>query len=237
MNWMTAKQTLIIGHRGASAYAPENTLAAFELAAEQGADGVELDVQLSADGRVMVFHDFDVSRLTNGEGLVTQMTAADLQSLTMAEGQTIPTLGEVFEVMGPRLLYNIEVKYFGWRGHGLEAAVADCIESHHMENKVLISSFNPLAVRRARRHMPRTVPIAILYREGMFEYSRFLAKSNVVHPAHTMVDDAYMAWARKRGYRVNVWTVDDPAEARRLVDLGVNGLITNKPDVIRGCLP
>ncbi len=231
MDWLTAKKPLIIGHRGASAYAPENTLAAFELAIEQGADGIELDVQMSVDGRIMVIHDFDSARTTNGQGLVAELTAAELQSFDAGQGQRVPTLDELFETLGPRVLYNIELKYFGWRGRGLETAVADRIESFHLENNVLISSFNPLAIRRARRQLSRSVPVAILRRQD-FKYGYLLAKSEADHPHFGMVDEAYMAWARKRGYRVNVWTVDEPDEARRLAALGVNGLITNKPDVI-----
>ncbi len=231
MDWLTAKKPLIIGHRGASAYAPENTLAAFELAIEQGADGIELDVQMSVDGRIMVIHDFDSARTTNGQGLVAELTAAELQSFDAGQGQRVPTLDELFETLGPRVLYNIELKYFGWRGRGLETAVADRIESFHLENNVLISSFNPLAIRRARRQLSRSVPVAILRRQD-FKYGYLFAKSEADHPHFGMVDEAYMAWARKRGYRVNVWTVDEPDEARRLAALGVNGLITNKPDVI-----
>jgi glycerophosphoryl diester phosphodiesterase len=235
MDWLTAQKPLIIAHRGASAYAPENTLAAFNLAVEQGADGIELDVQMSADGRVMVVHDFDVSRMTNGAGLVSELMAAELQALDAGEGQKIPTLDDLFEMLGPRVLYNIELKYFGWQGRGIETAVADRIAAFHLENRVLVSSFNPLALRRARRQMPRSVPLGVLRKEGI-KYGYLFAKSEADHPHYPMVDEAYMAWARKRGYRVNVWTVDEPDEAQRLIALGVNGLITNKPDVIRESL-
>jgi glycerophosphoryl diester phosphodiesterase len=227
---------LIIGHRGASAYAPENTLAAFELAAEQGADGVELDVQLSRDGRLVIIHDFDVSRTTNGQGRVAELTVAELQAFDAGQGQKIPTLDDLFESMGPRLLYNIEIKYFGWRDRGVETAVADRIAAYQLENYVLVSSFNPLAVRRARRHLPQSVPVALIRGGGWMKYTYFAADGEADHPHHSLVDDAYMAWAKKRGYQTNVWTVDDPAVAQRLVRLGVNGLITNKPDLIRESL-
>jgi len=236
MDWMNAEGLLIIGHRGASADAPENTLAAFALAAEQGADGVELDVQLSADGRLIIFHDFDVARTTNGQGKVTELTAAQLQEFDAGEGQPIPTLDDLFELMGPRLLYNIEIKYFGWRGYGIEAVLADRIAAYQLENRVLVSSFNPLAVRRAQRELPKTVPVALLRGPGMTTYTYWLADGAADHPHFSMVDEAYMAWARKRGYRVNVWTVDEPDEARRLAALGVNGIITNKPSFIRDSL-
>jgi glycerophosphoryl diester phosphodiesterase len=236
MRWFGSDGTLIIGHRGASAYAPENTLAAFELAAEQRADGVELDVQLSGDGRLVIIHDFDVSRTTNGQGKVAELTVAELQAFDAGAGQKIPTLDELFELMGPRLLYNIEIKYFGWRDKGVETAVADRITAYHLENHVLVSSFNPLAVRRARRQLPHSVPVALIRDSGLLKYGYWLADGEADHPHYSMVSEDYMAWAKKRGYQTNVWTVDDPVEAQRLARLGVNGLITNKPDLIRESL-
>lgn len=236
MRWFGSDRPLIIGHRGASAYAPENTLAAFELAAEQGADGVELDVQLSRDGRLVILHDFDVSRTTNGQGRVAELTVAELQTFDAGKGQKIPTLDDLFEAMGPRLLYNIEIKYFGWRDRGVETAVADRIAAYQLENHVLVSSFNPLAVRRARRQLPQSVPVALIRDGGLMQYTYFMASGEADHPYHSLVDEAYMAWAKKRGWPTNVWTVDDPVLAQRLARLGVNGLITNKPDIIREAL-
>jgi glycerophosphoryl diester phosphodiesterase len=234
MNWKSiAAIPLIIGHRGASADAPENTLAAFGLALDQGADGVELDVQLSADGQLVVFHDDDVARMTSGQGKVADLTLAQLKQLTLPAGQTIPTLDEVLESFGRQLLYNIEVKDFGWRNRGTETAVSDTIISHQLEEHVLISSFNPLALRRLRATLPPRIPLALIRGGGWLQYSYLLADGAADHPHYGLVDADYMAWARKRGYLVNVWTVDDPAEARRLTDLGVNGIITNKPGFIR----
>lgn len=236
MDWLAARTPLIIGHRGASADAPENTLAAFALAVAQGADGIELDVQLSADGWPVILHDHDVSRTTNGTGAVSRLTVAELRELDAGDGQGVPTLDELFEMLGPQVLYNIEIKDAGWWSRGIEAAVADRIEAYHLQNRVLVSSFNPLSVRRARRELPRTTPVGLIRDSGLGQYTYFLASGEADHPHYSLVDSAYMAWARQRGYRVHVWTVDDPAEARRLVDLGVHGLITNRPQFIRECL-
>jgi glycerophosphoryl diester phosphodiesterase len=233
MDWLTAPTPLIIGHRGASADAPENTLAAFGLAVAQGADGIELDVQLSADGWPVIMHDRDVARTTNGSGMVSRLTVAQLRELDAGDGQGAPTLDDLFEMLGPQALYNIELKDFGWRSRGLEAAVADRIEAHHLQNRVLVSSFNPLSVRRARRELPRTTPVGLIRDTGLRRYTYLLADGEADHPHHSLVDEAYMAWARQKGFRVHVWTVDDPAEARRLVALGVHGVITNKPGFIR----
>jgi glycerophosphoryl diester phosphodiesterase len=232
-DWLAAAHPLVIGHRGASADAPENTLSAFALALEQGADGIELDVQLSTDGWPVVMHDQRVDRTTSGHGRVTDLTLAQLRSLDAGDGRPVPTLDEVFEAFGPALLYNLELKDRGWRDRGLAAAVADRIESHHLEDRVLVSSFNPLTVRRARRCLARRTPVAVIRMAGLQQYAYWLASGEADHPQHILVDNRYMDWAGQRGYRVHVWTVDDPAEAQRLVVLGVHAIITNKPDLIR----
>jgi glycerophosphoryl diester phosphodiesterase len=236
MDWFSADSPLIIAHRGASAEAPENTLAAFGLALEQGADGIELDVQLSADGRCVIMHDFKLDRVTNGQGKVSALTLAELQALEIHGGGRIPTLPELFETFGPQLLYNIELKDVGLRDRGLETAVADIISAHHLENACLISSFNPFSLRRMRKCLPNGVPLALLRAEGALRYTYLIADGQADHPHFSMVDDAYMVWAKKRGYYVNVWTVDEPEEAKRLAALGVNGLITNKPQFLRAAL-
>jgi glycerophosphoryl diester phosphodiesterase len=232
-DWLTASRPLIIGHRGASADAPENTLAAFALAIEQGADGIELDVQLSADGWPVIIHDDTVDRTSNGSGRVAEMTVAQLKAFELGLEQRIPTLDELFEAFGPTLLYNVELKGSGLLDRGLEAAVADRIESYHLENHVLVSSFNAFCVRRARRHLARTTPVGLLRETRAMQMAHRLAAAEADHPDYRLVDEAYMAWVRAYGLRVHVWTVDDAAEAQRLVNLGVHGIITNKPAFIR----
>ena len=232
-SWTLAETPLIIGHRGASADLPENTLAACSLAAEQGADGIELDVQLSADKQIVVFHDSTLERLAGSKRKVSDLTVSQLKDIDLGEGQTIPTLDELLEIMGPRLLYNIEIKEFSLRDNGLETAVADRIESFGLQDLVLISSFSPFSVRRARKVFSRSVPVALIRAKGIYKYTYLLASEQADNPHYSMVDEAYMVWAKKRGYRVHVWTVDDPQEASRLAGLGVHGIITNKPELIR----
>ena len=233
MDWSSAPRPFIIGHRGASAEAPENTLSAFALAQAQGADGIEFDVQLSADGWPVIIHDSQLERTTNGQGRVQQHTMAQLQELDAGEGQSIPTLDELFETFGPTFLYNIELKTAAFRDTGLAAAVADRIQAHQLERQTVVSSFNPWAVRWARRHLTQSTWVAHLsYKPGL-KYKYLLCPSQAVHPHYRMVDAKYMAWARKRGWRVHVWTVDEPAEAKRLADLGVHAIMTNKPQLIR----
>jgi len=245
MDWLTGPFPLIIGHRGASAEAPENTLAAFALAAKQGAQGIEFDVQLNADGNVVVMHDATVERTTNGTGRVSQMSSDELRALDAGMGQPVPTLDDVFEAFGPSMLYNVELKVSGLRNKGLEGAVAERIEAYHLQNHVLVSSFSPLALRRARRQLAATTMTALVWMGGRFAQrvlhgllpspqAEHAAWAD--HPHYPLVDEAYMAWARERDLRVHVWTVDDAQEARRLAKLGVHALITNRPQEIASAL-
>jgi glycerophosphoryl diester phosphodiesterase len=130
--WLSDSTPLIIAHRGASHDAPENTITAFALAVEQGADGIELDVQLSADGIPVVMHDASVERTTNGRGAVSKLTIEQLQRLDAGDGRPVPTLDEVFEIFGPTLLYNVELKTGIWSDRNLAAAVAERIDGHHL---------------------------------------------------------------------------------------------------------
>jgi glycerophosphoryl diester phosphodiesterase len=150
MDWKAG--TLNIAHRGASAAAPANTMAAFEKALALGADGIELDVQLSADGVPVVIHDFTVDDTTDGSGKVARMTLAQLEQLDAGSyfdpafaGERIPTLEKVLEVMGNRLLLNIELKGFSLFDKGLERAVIGLIEQHALRSRVFLSSFNPFS--------------------------------------------------------------------------------------------
>jgi glycerophosphoryl diester phosphodiesterase len=235
-DWRQAQKPLIIGHRGASAEAPENTLAAFALALDQEADGIELDVRLSADGHVVVIHDRTVDRTTNARGKVSQLSLAALKSLNAGAGQAIPTLDELFATFGPHLLYNVEIKGHALGNQELEIAVADRIAAYHLENQVLVSSFSPLSVHRSRRHLTRNTLVGHIRFAGWQQLYLHLVPAAADHPHYHLVNENYMAWALKRNRRVHVWTVDDPTDAQRLARMGVHGIITNRPGLIRDCL-
>lgn len=232
-------RTLVFGHRGARAYAPMNTIPAFELALKQGADGIELDTHLSKDGHLIVLHDFSVDATTDGKGLAKDMTLAELKALDAGSsfseeyaGTRIPTLDEVFEVVGKKLFINVEIKSETQETDGVEQAVVDCISRHNLAKTVIVSSFNPLALKRFRAIMPQ-VPIGYLYEpENDFRSEMEGFPHEARHPYYEMIDAAYMKWAKEHDFRVNTWTVNDPQIAVALRDLGVDALITDKPDVI-----
>jgi glycerophosphoryl diester phosphodiesterase len=239
--------TLNIAHRGASGAAPANTLAAFEKALALGADGIELDVRLCADGVPVVIHDATVDATTDGSGRVRTMTLAQLKALDAGSGfdpsfagERIPTLMEVLEAVGEQLLVNIELKSGAWGDGGLAQAVAEAVEGCGLGERVLLSSFSPLALRRVQRIAPQ-LATALLYTRSTRAspgLGRLISRRPyaAVHPEHTMVDEGTVRWARERNYRVHAWTVDEAAEMRRLIGCGVDGIITNAPDALQGVL-
>lgn len=236
---------LVFGHRGARAYAPMNTILSFELALAQGADGVELDVRLSRDGEMIIMHDNRVDATTDGEGFVHDLTLAEIQSLDAGAwfnesfaGARVPTLDEVFETIGRRTRINVEIKAEVILNDGLEAKVADAIRRHNLAGSILVSSFNPVTLRRFRRAMPE-VPIGFLHAP---ESPHFLAQLMIGlphearNPHYTLIDARYMAWAKREGYRVNTWTVNEAAKAVELSELGVDCIITDNPDILLAAL-
>lgn len=241
------RRPILLAHRGASAEAPANTLVAFRLAAEMGADGVELDVHLTRDGRAVVIHDDTVTSVTGAPGRVREMTVEEIQSLDAGSyfspafrGERIPTLEEVLDVLRPDMVVNVELKGASARTEGLEREVVRILQARQMLDRVIISSFNPFRLWRTRRLEPR-LPRAMLHGPGTPVFVRRLwflplVRPDALHPHYTLVDAAYMDRARRWGMRVNVWTVDDAREARRLLDLGVDGIITNDPRGLRQAL-
>lgn len=237
------ERPLNFAHRGASYEAPANTLAAFLLALEMGADGLELDVQLSRDGQVVVIHDFTLEATTDGQGRVADKTLDELQKLDAGgwfdsdfAGQRIPTLQQVIEAVGQHLLLNVELKTTNLRDDGLAAAVVHIVEENHLLDRVILSSFNPLALWRVRRLNP-WIPIGLLYAPDMplflrRAWLRPLLRPDALHPHHTQVDAALLRHARQHGYRIHTWTVDDPGEMWQLMRDGVDLIITNRPDLL-----
>jgi glycerophosphoryl diester phosphodiesterase len=242
------RKPLNMAHRGASAYAPENTLAAFKLALEMGADGFELDVMLSADGHLVVIHDDTVDRTTDGSGPVRQKTLAELKALDAGAGfdarfagERIPTLQEAFDlVAGDRAFVNVEIKTDSLKGDGLEEKLVGLICHHDLGQRLLISSFNPFALWRMRRLAP-DLPLALLYAEDQRIHLRdrwfaFLSHPDALNPSLRMATQEHVHWAKSKGYRLYVWTVDEEPEMHRLIALRVDGMITNKPDLLRQVL-
>ncbi|MFN2234495.1 MAG: glycerophosphodiester phosphodiesterase [Anaerolineales bacterium] len=219
----------VIAHRGASAHAPENTMAAFQLAFDQGADGIELDVMLNKENRVVVIHDDTVDRTTNGTGKVSQMTLEQLKFLDAGDGERIPTLSEVLERFGGRFLINIELKNYHSMFDKLPIVVMKLVKSFNLAESVLLSSFNPFNLSRIHRHLPQ-VKLGLITQPKMAKSWLWrLFPHDALHPYFNDVDQKLVTGLHTNYREVNVWTVDEPAEMRRLALLGVDSIITNYP--------
>ena len=184
------RKPLIWAHRGASGHAPENTLPAFRMAAEMGADGVELDVQLTKDGKLVVCHDETIDRTSSAKGWIKDYTLAELKALDFSngnrayEGVRIPTLEEVLELLNPTgLTVNIEIKTGIVFYKGIEEQLLDLVRNMHWEERVIYSSFNHETLRTLHR-LDLDAPLGVLYADGLVDavrYGRSLGAS-ALHP-------------------------------------------------------
>src|SRR5688572_32859960 len=242
------KRTQVYAHRGAKTVAPENTIPAFAEAIAQGANGIELDVQCSKDGVLMVMHNFTVNETTNGQGRVADLTAAELGKLDAGSHFDskfskvgVPTLEDVLAVTAGKIKLNIEIKTQDPMGGREVEPLVELLRAGNLYDQVIVSSFNPVTLIKMR-HVDPQVALGLLYwGQHLPAFLREIWLSPILrpeafHPHHTLIDEEYMVWAKAIPAAINTWTVNDPDEARRLAALGVNTIITDVPDVILAAL-
>ena len=212
----------VIGHRGAAGHAPENSLEAFEIAFESGVHAIELDVKWVHD-QLVVFHDDTVERLTSGQGGIQDQSLADFRNLRLQNGESIPTLGDVWDQVPPSIGINIELK-----GTQTAKPVAEFIQSH--SHRYLISSFHVDELRQFRELAP-DVPIALLTRTREDDISATAKSLDVVniHVIDAVADSSYLQPMMDAGFTIYVFTVNDPQRARELQNLGVRAIFTDVP--------
>jgi len=240
-NW-DSSAPLVIAHRGASMYAPENTIAAFELAVEMGADAIELDTMLTADGIPVVIHDQSLERTTNESGNVSSMTVAEIKLLDAGSRfevrfteEKIPTLEEVFSAVGKEILINVELKNYTSPFDRLPETVVALVMKKGLSDRVLLSSFNPIALIKAQRASEEIRRAALIgggpkIARGIIEaFTDYFA----LHPEVSLVNQGVVDKHHAAGHQVNVWTVNEESEMMKLLSMGVDGLITDKPDIAK----
>lgn len=235
------KQPAIFAHRGARRVAPENTLPAFARALSMGVAGIEFDVHLSIDGRLVVIHDFSVDKTTDGRGAVAQMSVAELRQLDAGShfdsafaGERIPFLEEVLDLVGDRCRLNIEIKSMDPYANDASERVAAVIRDRTLYDQVIVSSFNPITLVKMR-HLDARIALGMLYDASMPLFLRELWAGPPIcpeaqHPHYALIDAGYMRWAHALPGAVNTWTVNELEEARRLATLGVDVIMTDVPD-------
>lgn len=226
-------------HRGASAVCPENTMAAFRKSLELGATGIETDVQMTKDGGLVLIHDEELSRTTNGSGYVKDKTLGEILEVDAGSwfgaeftGQHIPTLEDLLDLLQERdTILNIELKNGIVLYPGMEEKVIAAVREFNMSDRVIFSSFNHYSLAYCKSLAP-DIRTGILYMEGLYrpwDYAATLG-ANALHANHYAVLPEFVTEAAKHGIAYHPFTVNDPARMKYLIDAGVSGIITDYPD-------
>lgn len=233
---------IILAHRGDLAHAPENTLPAFSQAIQKGADGVELDAKLTADGHVIVFHDMTVDRTTNGKGKVASFPLDEIRKLDAGAwfdskfaGTKVPLLEEVFETVGKDKLLNIELTNYSTPKDGLTQKVCELIKKHNNQAQIIFSSFFASNLKIAKQVLPE-IPRGLLAMPGIVglwarSFGFMFGDYQALHPHISNASKEQTQRAHRIKRRVHVWTANTPEEILRLKDFGVDGIFTDDPAV------
>ncbi len=231
---------LVWAHRGASGYLPENTLPAFEKAVEMGADGIELDIHKTKDGQLVVIHDEKIDRTSNGKGNVRDYTLEELRKYNYnathpeCKHADIPTMREVFELIKPTdLMINIEIKTGVIFYENIEADILAMTKEFGMEDRVLYSSFNHYSIKKIQELDP-TARTAFLYMDGTLNMPEYGKEHGVeaLHPAYYNVQyPNFVERAHELGLKINSWTINTKQIMNMACEMGLDGIITNYPDV------
>ncbi len=250
----------VLAHRGASGYAPENTMPSFEKAIELGADGIELDIQMTKDGEIVVIHDETINRTSDGEGWVKDYTLAELRQYNYnyqnvndpwsgkrTLGETIykeydkvdiPTMREVFELFAPTgKMINIEIKT-GIVFYPIEEKILAMTKEFGMEDRVIYSSFNHATIKKILELDP-SARCGFLYCDGTLDMPEYAKKHGVeaLHPAlYNLQYPNFVEECHKNGVALNVWTINSPEHVAMCKQAQVNSVITNYPDMARKVL-
>jgi len=231
---------VIFAHRGASAHAPENTIPAFELAIQQGADGIELDAKLSADGEVIVIHDATVDRTTNGHGEVSGLACSELLGLDAGSHFSekfrharIPKLGDVFEAIAKPTLINIELTNYYVHRDDLVERVCALINRHNNHEQILFSSFFVSNLKKASNLLPK-IPRGLLALDGWKgawarSFGFMFGNYQALHPNISDTSARQISRVHQVKRRIHVWTVNAVQDMKRLREWGVDGIFTDDP--------
>jgi glycerophosphoryl diester phosphodiesterase len=227
MNYSLQHKFFKIAHRGASAYEPENTLRSFKLAFDMKADMIELDIRKSKDGHLVVIHDSTVNRTTNGRGYVKDLTLAELKRLDAGKGEKIPTLEEVIEVGAGKTKFAIEIKE-----QGTEKKAINLIKEYNLLDDVFFISKNRESLKTVKTLEGgiRTCLITVFSCTSINSGRESLA--DAIAPFHFFISKSLVKKVQRSGLFLFTWVVDSEKRALWMKDIGINGIVTNRPDII-----
>lgn len=219
---------LKIGHRGARAYEPENTILSFKRALELGVNAIELDVRKTKDNELVVIHDAEVDRTTNGKGLVSELTLSEIKKLSTEKGEKIPTLEEALDFIDRKAKILVEIKEVG-----IEDKVLDIIRKKGLEDNVIIISFYEEALKRIRE-LDDSIKTGLIYVKHKDPVgSALLLKAQYLLPMYKFIYLPLLNKAHEKGLKIIAWTINTPEEAREYAKMGVDGIASDKPDILR----
>ncbi len=245
MTLFEKKRTLNFAHRGFTLAAPENSMAAFKAAVELGVDGIEFDVRTCKSGEVVVFHDPTLARLTDGRGFVKSKTLSELQTLRIKSAnpkldERIPTLEEFTAAMKGQVFLNVEIKTKGLPKDHIENKVVEILRHYGLEYQSIISSFNPIVLRRIRKIDDQIITGYLLDKNFTFRNSEIplsrLAGAKAIHFEKTLVTQRLFDKVRELGIHSAVWTVNEPAMMRQFVNMGIQVIISDRPDILKNII-
>lgn len=218
---------LRVGHRGARAYAPENTLASFKKALEIGVDAVELDVRRTKDRELVVIHDADVKRTTNGKGLVGELTMKEIKDFSTENGERIPTLQEALDFLDKKVKVLIELKEAG-----VEEQVLSTVKDRGLAKNVIIVSFLEAALKRTKE-LDSNIETGLIYATHKNPIKAALElKAQYLVAFYRFMHTANVQKAHQNGLKVIVWTINKPEEVEEFIAKGVDGIASDKPDIL-----
>jgi glycerophosphoryl diester phosphodiesterase len=224
---LSRKPFAVVAHRGASGYEPENTLRAFKRALDMKADMIEADVRLSKDGIPVVIHDESLDRTVGVHGLVKDYTADELRRFDAGLGEKIPLLSETLEFVKDRICFILEVKE-------IEASIPSLrmVEEMDVVEQILFASFHPEALRIISNSNREAYLCLIYSKPGRYMFEAKDLSCIAVAPHYRLLSERIVEIAHSLGLKVNTWTIDDIETASRIVEMGIDAITTNKPDVI-----
>ncbi len=222
-----AKGLLKIGHRGARAYEPENTLRSFNRAIELGVDAVELDVRRTKDEEIVVIHNSDVNKTTDGSGSVSDFTLEEIKKFVTEKGEHIPTLEEVLELVGKRVKILVELKETG-----IEKRVLDLIGEKGLLDNVIIISFHENALKKIRELNDKVTTGLIYVRHKNPIQAALDLKAKYLLPLYRFTHSANVEKAHEKGLKVIVWTINKAEEVAEYKKKGVDGIASDNPDIL-----
>jgi glycerophosphoryl diester phosphodiesterase len=225
----TAQQSIMlrIGHRGARAYEPENTIRSFKKAIEIGVDAVELDVRKTKDGQLVVMHDADVKRTTDGEGLVSELTLKEIKGFSAEKGEKIPTLKEALDFLDKKVKVIIELKETG-----VEDEVLALVKANRLEKNVIVTSFLEDALQKVRE-LDKDIATGLIYAKHKNPLKTALElKAQYLVALYRFTHTANVQKAHENGLKVIVWTINTPEEVAAYIQKGVDGIASDKPDIL-----